>query len=225
MRRSHISKRPWLSLSLVGALGLAACGGGGGDDANEGEADGAQSLTIESTAEFDGGTRRDNSTDTASAAEVPVVGDGTGIGAAATVYNGLWSFDLASVPPGAQVTTATLFLVQVGWVGDPQGSFALARVDHVNIGNTFPATASGVAALTLDFAQIADIATNGVKQVDVTAQVIADLDAGRTRSSYRMRMPFSTDNDGSNDWCIMSDAERATDASQLPRIVIEYTIP
>ena len=64
----------------------------------------------------------------------------------------------------------------------------MARIDHVDIGNSFPATASAVVDVTLNFAQIVDVNTAGSKQIDATDEVIADYQAARTRSSFRMRM-------------------------------------
>ena len=224
MRVFHISKAPWLALSVLGVLSLAACGGGGGDENENGDL--PEPITVESTPNFDGGTAVNNSTDSASSAAIPLVGDGGGaIGGATIIYNGIWSFELPTLPPLAEVTQVTLYLYQTGVAGDPQASFSLARMDHVNIGNSFPATSATIANLSLNFSQIVDLNTAGSKQVDVTDEVIADYDAARPRSSFRMRMAIPTDNDSLADWCVMTDAETAADASQRPRIVIEYTVP
>lgn len=220
----HLSDRVLWALVLVPLL--AACGGGGGGDDEE-DAGGVLTLAIESTAALDGGiTFNGNaSVNFGSSASTPLVGDGAfQAGGGTLIYNGLWSFDLSGLPAGALVQSATLQLYQASSSGDPIDAFALARLDHVNFGGVFPTTNS-VNALTLDFAQIADLNTNGAKQVDATTEVAADLLAGRTRSQFRMRMAIQTDNDGQSDWCVMMDQETPADPALRPQLIIEYTTP
>jgi hypothetical protein len=209
---------------LAMACSLAACGGGGGDGGDDD--DDQQTLIVESTASLDGGVTFNNagSVNEASPNATPLVGDQAFVMSGGTlVYNALWSFDISALPAGALIASAILQLQVTSAAGDPDASFGLARVDHANFGAVFPST-NNVTIVTFDFDQIQDLNTVGGRQIPVTIQVQADVDAGRPRSQYRVRMPFQTDNDAQADFMVFTDAENATPALR-PQLIIEYTTP
>lgn len=214
------------ALSLALSLPLAACGGGGGgnDDNNQ-----PVQETIVSTGTLDGIIAFDNQGDVpvGGANGIPIVGDGPFVqgGQGSLNRNGLWSFDLSSIPNNATITSATLRLFVSGSANDPQGAMGLMRVDHVNFGATFPASIGQINTLTFDFAQINDFTTIGERLVDAATQVQNDVDNGRGRSQFRVRGAIGSNNDNVTDQTIFTDADNTANAANRPMLIIEYTTP
>lgn len=208
------------SASLFACFALAACGGGGGND------EGPIELTIESTANLDGGTTFNNngSTNLGSASSAPLVGDGVFVASGGTLnYNAFWSFDISAIPSGATIDSAILRLFQAGTANAPTAAFALARLDHVNYGTIFPATSGAFSLLTADIAQLTDLDTFNVpKPLDVTSAVQSDVDASRPRSQFRMRPAIASNNDAAADFMVMTDGETAN-AANRPMLIITYS--
>ncbi|MEZ6006693.1 MAG: DNRLRE domain-containing protein [Planctomycetota bacterium] len=200
-------------------LSLTACGGGGGNN------DGLQELTIESTANLDGGTVFNNngSVNTGSSAGACLVGDDAFVASGGTLMrHSLWSFDISGLPAGATIQSAILRLFQSATSNNPQGALAIARLDHVNYGNLFPSTATSFSILTANIDTISDLNTaNVAKLLDVTTAVQADVNASRPRSQFQLRPGIGTNNDAFADFMVFTDGETA-DPSIRPMLIITY---
>lgn len=185
---------PCLALPLL----LAACGGSSGEPAPVppvplGPIQDAQAAFIEAPSGFvyaAGG---------ASLNSTPGVGDN----ALDEAFRGYLVYDLASVPPGAAIVSATLHARQTPPIGDPFPAFGVVDVDHVNDRSYADAT------LTTDVGTLAPDGTAGARTLDVTAQVAADVAASRTTSQFRLRFSaVETDNDGAQDTVFFSRDSR-----------------
>ena len=103
----------------------------------------------------------------------------------------------------------------------PQAAMALVRIDHVNFGVLFPQAPLGGTTLEFDFAQLADLNTVERKDVDVTAQVQADLDSGRSRSQFRLRGAVTSNNDDVADIMLLTDGEDSQGSGELPLLIVD----
>jgi len=180
-------------------------------------------FEIPSSANLDGVAFADNVSSDGRSDLQPAVGDSAfvagGVGAAR--YVAYFSFDLSDIPEDAVVVSATMSLYVRATLGDPQDMMALARVDHVDYGTDFPEEPFDALALDLNFAQIADVATVGRREVDVTDQVQADLDDGATRSQFSVRGAVATDNDATTDLFFLTDGEDTFGTGELPLLFVE----
>lgn len=227
------TRRLALAALLGSSLALAGCGGGGaegGDDGNEEDPIIEDPIvppvqteyTIASTPELDGSARQNGVSNEGRSDVEPWVGDGPFvIGSGSNVFASFYSFDLSSLPAGARIRSATMSLYNRAILGDPQGMNVLVRVDHVRFGVIFPNAPLGGTTEQFNFAQLTDLNQLGRKNVDVTAQVQADLDAGRTRSQYRLRGAISTNNDPVADVMRLTDGEDSAGTGELPLLIIE----
>lgn len=96
---------------------------------------------------------------------------------------------LNQIPAGANIVNATLRISGSAPEGDPFGEFGPMTVDHVNVVSSISAVNFLGKTLTSSIATIPSL-PYGVKQqqtleLDVTAQIKADLAAGRPISSFR----------------------------------------
>lgn len=216
------------SLSLVALVSasvvLAGCGGGGGNDDDD---DGGQNvgqlveMVVISTPELDGTVGLDPTNPQSRPDEQPGVGDGGfAPGEPRKTFQAFWSFDLSQIPAGARVRSARLSLYVRDTIGDPNTAIVLARMDHVNYGATFPLTLFPP-VLEFDFDQINDLATVGRRELDVTAQVQADVAAGRSRSQYRMRGAIDNNLDANFDAVLLTDGEDSQGSGELPMLILE----
>lgn len=206
-----------LLASLVFLAGCAAEDEDGGVDGD------VTDFDIPSTANLDGVAYADNVSNEGRTDLQPAVGDSAFVagGVGATRFVAYYSFDLSAIPDGAVVVSATLSLYVRDTQGDPQDMMVLARVDHVDYGAVFPDAPFDATALDLDFAQIADLATVGRRDVDVTDQVQLDLDDGATRSQFGIRGAVATDNDAVTDIFMLTDAEDTFGTGELPMLYVE----
>ena len=199
---------------VLGAATLGGCGSGGGDD-------GPVTVGLGSDPALDGWVESDGTVSTAGGG--PLVGDfdafQPNVG-----YRQFFSFSLAGIPAGAVVTSATLQLHQQFSVGDPFANHGVVVVDHVDYGAALDAADYGGNTLTANVGTIAPDTVNGVRTLDVTSRVQADLAAARTRSQYRVLWSvLDTDNDGVNDYVQFTDAENSINGlGTVPVLLVTY---
>lgn len=139
-----------------------------------------------------------------------------------TGLRGFVSFDLATIPPGADIQAATLSLFQGSVVNDPYGTLGSLFVDKVVYGNVLEAGAysrSGPAVPSVPF--LSD-ATLGTKSVDVTQQLASDMTAQRAQAQFRLRFTIELNSNGDSDQAIFRSAATAQTADQAPKLVVTY---
>lgn len=211
--------RTFALVAMTGAsLLLAGCGGGGGGDDEEQQLQ----LTALSQPDLDGVVFGDNQDIQSRPDLQPGVGDfalTTGASPARAVS--YYSFDVSDIPAGATIKSATLSLFARDTLGNPQGMMVLVRVDHVNYGANFPQTLLGATGLDFNFATINDIGTIGRKEIDATAQLQADIDAGRSTSQFRLRGAIATNADNITDMAFLTDGEDSFGTGEVPMLIIE----
>ena len=124
------------------------------------------------------------------------------------------AFDLTGL--GA-VTEAILHLEAGNSIGDPfaLGDFVL---DHVDAGAALDAADADGGTLE---AAIVTFPSGPSWELDVGAWVRADQLAGRTTSTFRIRLETATDGDAANDFARISSSDHASDAVH-PRLTVTY---
>jgi hypothetical protein len=211
-------------LLLLGLVAVPACGGAAGllvpliDEIDFGGDDDDDSVVIESDPALDGWVESDGSAD---AFSEPFTGDRDdvqpGVG-----HRQLYSFDLAEIPVGRTILSAELRIFQAVVVGNPYGELGDVVVDHVEYGPSLDGGDYAGGTLTPEVGTLSSDPTFGVKTLDVTAEVIADRAAARTRSEFRLRFgDFDSSDDGSADYAQFVDSEGSTFFDR-PVLVVRY---
>ena len=114
----------------------------------------------------------------------------------------IMSVVLNQVPAGANVTKAVLKVRRFISEGNPFGKFGAMTVDHINAVSSISAGNFLGGTLTQSIATInppAGVNSNANLELDVTAQVKADLAAGRPISSFRFQFNNGPSLDGTFD--------------------------
>ncbi|MDJ0974461.1 MAG: hypothetical protein QNJ98_08395 [Planctomycetota bacterium] len=207
----------------LSALVLPACGGGGG---------GPEEISLD--APFEPGltgmtlNRNNGETIRGNPGIKPPVGDLETAGFTQT-YRAIYSFALPEIPEGAELVSAEMILFQRAVVGDPMGLMQMIIVDHIDMGATYDGTAFDDRTLgTVSDANgqpvpLSTDASLGERTIDVTAEVQADIDAGRGRSQYRLRGLIDAPNgNGESDLINFSDGRDPVD--RTPRIVLTFRV-
>lgn len=213
MPRRNVLSSSLKTMAVVAASWcLVACGGSGGDDFTEGAA------SIGSTAALDGFVRSDT---VFSSTSEPSTGDATG--GISTVQ--VFSFDLSSIPADATITSAVLRLRQASVFRTPYVDLGDVVVDHFDIGQALDATDFDGGTIAAAFGTLSTDTTLEVKSLDVAARVQADLSAGRTRSSFRIRHTLPNDTDGDPDVSQWEDAENNFATGDVPILDVAWRTP
>jgi hypothetical protein len=174
-------------------------------------------VTLASEPSRDGNVRNDGTVLTAGGA--PFTGD---IDASTLGVYGrqFFSFFLEQIPPGALIESALLRLDQQAVSGSPYLSHGALLLEHVDFGPSLDAGDFDVAPLSGGLV-LAPNATVGLKTLDVTALLQADLAAGRRRAQFRLRFAtLTTDTDGENDCAFFADAENSVGGGTVPILEI-----
>ncbi|MGE0193453.1 MAG: hypothetical protein AB7T63_15595 [Planctomycetota bacterium] len=181
------ASRSWsLAFLVPGAvvvLTLAGCGGGGSDD---------EMLVLGGTKAREGVAGGGSAT----VANTLAIGDnGLNSGRVA-----LLSFSLQDLPSGAEVESATLGIHQLDETfGTPYADLGVVVVDSVDLGAGVDGADAASAALIPLLGTLSTSVAPGERTLDVTAAVLADVAALRTRSEFRIRFFLATDGDGQQD--------------------------
>jgi DNA-binding beta-propeller fold protein YncE len=181
-------------------------------------------LVIASTASLDGFARDDL---TASTSGSPATGDKEASYSLGVGWRQLYSFDIASIPVGTTIISATLRLYQCDVQGLPYMFLGNVIVDQMNYGDVFDPFGSAYsgAAAALNIGTLSTTTGLSYRSLSVTTQVQSDLTASRERSQYRLR--FSTQDynlDGNDDFVQFTDAEDSlcagTTTNQPPQLAV-----
>lgn len=199
-------------LVLVCAIPLlSGCGGGGADSVT---------FTVASTASVDGFVTNTAFVDTGTPVSV-----GDTDGSFGNVARGFVQFDRSGIPVGATILSAVLRMHQSAVFGAPYASLGNVVVDHVVIGLSLDAADFGASALQADVGGLSSNATLGLRSLDVTTQVLADIAAARSTSDFRLRFPLASDADALDDYAQFNDGDDSFGNGILPLLVVRYTGP
>lgn len=213
---AHRVTRASAALLLAGALPLGACGGGGGG----GGSDAPRQATLLGIPSMDGLLRNGF----ALPAQELIIGNFVVLGPPLEAFEmrSMSTFDLTPLPAGADVVSAVVTLTQFSVTGTTYVGRAPAILDHVNIGTSLSGDDFNGGTLASNIGVLSADATLGPKSLDVTAQVAADIAAGRTRSSFRLRFQNVLADLTTGRFAQFGDAE-GTRGSTPPTLVVTFT--
>jgi DNA-binding beta-propeller fold protein YncE len=141
-------------------------------------------IVIGSTLALDGYARSDG---TVGSSGSPAVGDKDVTYASNVGWRQLYSFDIASIPASATITSATLRLYQCDVAGAPYTHLGNVILDHVNYGAALAASAYSGATVSSDIGTLSTTASLGYRLLDVTTRIQSDMAAARGHSQFRLR--------------------------------------
>lgn len=203
---------------ILAGLLAGACGSSGGGPRRGTP----QVLEIESLGLLDGFVRNDGL--------VATSGNGPGVGDLDQATPGLafrmiYCFPLDEIPADVVVTSVRLRVFQLSLDGTPYEDLGDLLVDHVDPGAALDAAdyaggtlASNIGALATGFGQ-------NYANLGVSSEVLADLDAGRGRSWFRLRFPVDSNLDRGNDVLLLEDGEGSRGSPQAPILEVTYVVP
>jgi hypothetical protein len=204
-----------MAAGLLGALALAACGGGAEDGEHSGE---ILEFILTSVPAEDGVVYSDRGVQTGGS--FPRVGDVDGNlnGLAARQF---FSFDVTPIPEEVLVTSATIRLDMYATVGVPFNTHGNVVLDYLDYG-TLDADDYAMRALLEDMGTVAANPTLGPRTLDVTEALAQVLALDRPRAQFRLRFDFAnTDTDATNDYVVFPEAEAATSGvGQAPSLLV-----
>ncbi len=203
LRRSVLGMPRGVALLAFLAIG-AGCGGAGG----------TASIGLASTKTREG---------TMSPSSV-LVGNTLNFGDNATnvPFRVALSFSHVPLPAGAEIVSATLVIEQedTGF-GAPFTDLGALLVDHVDLGASLDSADFDGGTLTSDVGTISSTTGNGLRSLDVTQAVLADVAAGRGRSEFRLRFAAPTDDDGAQDSLRVIETANLAGKSD-PALMVEF---
>ena len=149
----------------------------------------------------------------------PDVGDTAG----SEHVHGLFSFDIGTIPAGAEIVSATMELTSIGTTGNPAQMMGGAMaIDHLRYANTFPTVLNDIVFIIQSgIALWDDIPALGARTIDVTNRVKIDRLAGRSRSQFRIRGLVSTDGDNQTDLVTFAGGEDQNGDAPILTVLFE----
>jgi hypothetical protein len=126
------------------------------------------------------------------------------------------------VPAGAVIVSAKLELRQQVVVGDAYGSLGTVVVDHVDFGVTIDGSDFSPTVLSPNIGTLSSDGALVVRQIDVTAAVVADLAGPGFNSNFLLRFTTGTDLDGVAELVRFEDAENDLGTGSPPRLLVTY---
>ena len=173
--------------ALALALPLAACGGGGGNGGDPGTQNVDKTIILPVALDFTGSMRDTGEYGDTSIDGLVLFGDDVAYGADHEV-RGFLSFELAGIPAGAVIKTATIHVDARVRSGNPFGNFGLPVVEWLSMGpgistDDFTTTYTG----TAPFSNVTNAAAFQPVSFEVTNQVRDDYLAAHAIASFRAR--------------------------------------
>ena len=202
---------PVVVAALLCAL-VSACGGGGG-----GPAGGPEETVVLRGDPAREGSILSTGLPLPSASGLFVGDTSTNVSVRAFV-----SFPLVGIPAGATVVAARLEMAQGGVFGSPYAELGNLIVDHVDLGLALESLDYVNPAIRGEVGTLTFVATLGVYGLDVGERVQADLDAGRTRSEYRLLFEVPLSLDGGPDGSLWVDSADAGASGAPPRLTVTF---
>lgn len=140
-----------------------------------------------------------------------------------TVTRGFITFDLIDLPPGINVTKATLRVFIVKITGDPTGKGGKLFLDHLTYGNTLEQEDYALPALLVNAQTFPTRLKSDWYELDVTDLVKDDTANGRIRSQYRIHFEKElSDNKSTGDYIYFEAQENSLGTTNTPELVITY---
>ena len=147
------------------------------------------------------------------------VGDLGGTG----VARGFVSFPLSSIPPGSIIGSALLRMYQHTVNFTPYTDLGTVVVDHMEYGPHLTFEVYDLPSLQDNIGILSCGADIGWKEMDVTASVEEDLDAGRSLSHFRLRFsPTEDDMDGNSDKANFDASGTFSASGNVAQLIIIY---
>ena len=206
--------------ALLCALFLAfACGGGGGGDDDAGVRP-RYTLDARIYESLSGTVYNDNPGGDLVNHGVWAIGD-TSVN---TTRRAFYTFIVDDLPGGAQVERAVFTTQQYLVVGFPFSELGDVVVDHVDTGPILDAPDYAHVQYSLDIGTLSASADLGLRSLDVTGAVRADVQAGRGVTTLRLRHRSQTNVDGQRDYSAYSNPDWPEEHRRVS-LVITYTLP
>lgn len=137
---------------------------------------------------------------------------------------GFVSFDLSTIPQGANVTKATLRLYQAKTIGDLFTNGNALVVDNLDYGGTLDANDYSIPANHSAFATMTGSKDLGWKEVDITEIFMENYEMGLVRSQYRLRFTNETKPSSELDKHVtFESADNYLGTNYTPEIILMYT--
>ena len=112
---------------------------------------------------------------------------------------------------------------QHGTVGHPYTNLGALGVDHVAMGPALDLSDFQANTLQEKIGILSNSPLPGWRNLNVTAQVQADVDAGRETTDYRLRFPMSKN--GGVDRAYFNGAEDFWGTGKVPLLFLTYKVP
>lgn len=140
------------------------------------------------------------------------------------IVRGFVSFNLSDIPTDAKITEAKFAMYLAKVIGDPMGAGVRIKVDHLDYGDSFENADYSISSLSGSFGTLTEDDNIGWKEVRVDDQIQADLDAGRSRSQFRIHM--AVENQGGSiagDFMYFESADNSEGTGNQPQLNLKYT--
>ncbi len=138
------------------------------------------------------------------------------------VSRGFISFDISTLPQGANILEATLRIYQAQVIGKPFLSKNSLVVDHLNFGDTLDFSDYSTPSLLSSFATISNDSKIGWKEIKVTNQLKDDSSNGRSRSQFRLHLQEETKEENSNHFLVFEASENTMGTGNTPELIVTY---
>ena len=135
---------------------------------------------------------------------------------------GYASFDISTLPEGAQITNAVIRMNQEAVEGVPYGVLGPGiAVDHVDLGFALELSDWDGNALGLNIGTLSSSPALGPVQVEVAQEIAIAVTLNRTTVSFRFAFPTTTNVDDTSDQAVFTKAGELLQ----PFLEVEATVP